>query len=115
MHTIARSTHTIALIAIKRVFTVRDGGQRRSTRHACRILFPMVAVLIDQRVGSAGDAVAVAFKQRANTRFFDTATCGASTANMDFRLSDGALLYLACRSWPTERGRCMVGRCSLTK
>lgn len=55
---------------------------------------PKVAVLIDQRVGSAGEAVAVAFKQRANTRFFGTATCGASTANVDHRLSDGALLHL---------------------
>ena len=55
---------------------------------------PKVAVLIDQRVGSAGEAVAVAFKQRANTRFFGTATCGRSTANLGFLMSDRALLNL---------------------
>jgi carboxyl-terminal processing protease len=55
---------------------------------------PKVAVLIDQRVASSGEAVAVAFKQRPNTRFFGTATCGLSTANQGFPMSDGALLNL---------------------
>jgi carboxyl-terminal processing protease len=55
---------------------------------------PAVAVLIDRRVASAGEAVAVAFKQRPNTRFFGTATCGLSTANMGYSLSDGAVLVL---------------------
>jgi len=68
--------------------------QVASAPHTVSSSSPKVAVLIDQRVGSAGEAVAVAFKQRANTRFFGTATCGASTANVDYRLSDGALLHL---------------------
>ncbi len=68
--------------------------QAPSAPHTLTSPSPRVAVLIDQRVGSAGEAVAVAFKQRPNTRFFGTATCGVSTANVDFRLSDGALLHL---------------------
>jgi carboxyl-terminal processing protease len=55
---------------------------------------PRVAVLVDRRVASAGEAVAVAFKQRPNTRFFGTATCGLSTGNASFPLSDGATLVL---------------------
>jgi hypothetical protein len=36
----------------------------------------------------------VAFKQRPNTRFFGTATCGLSNANSAYTLSDGAVLEL---------------------
>jgi carboxyl-terminal processing protease len=82
--------------------------QVASVPHTLSSSSPKVAVLIDQRVGSAGEAVAVAFKQRANTRFFGTATCGASTANVDFRLSDGALLYLTV-SVMADRTRQLYG------
>lgn len=87
-----------------------DGAvmQVASAPHTVSSSAPKVAVLIDQRVGSAGEAVAVAFKQRANTRFFGTATCGASTANMDYRLSDGALLHLT-QSVMADRTKQMYG------
>lgn len=55
---------------------------------------PKVAVLIDNLVVSSGEAVAIAFKKRPNTRFFGMATCGLSTANRSFRMSDGAILNL---------------------
>ena len=87
-----------------------DGAvmQRASAPHTLSSSSPRVAVLIDQRVGSAGEAVAVAFKQRANARFFGTATCGASTANVDFRQSDGALLHLTA-SVMADRTKQMYG------
>jgi C-terminal processing protease CtpA/Prc len=55
---------------------------------------PRVAVLTDGLVASSGEAIAVAFRSRANTRSFGAATCGLSTANGSFRLSDGAMLFL---------------------
>jgi len=55
---------------------------------------PRVAVLTDNLVASSGEAVAVAFRGRPNARSFGGATCGLSTANSGFRLSDGATLQL---------------------
>lgn len=55
---------------------------------------PRVAVLTDKAVASSGEAVVVAFRKRPDTRFFGTATCGLSTANRGFSLSDGAALWL---------------------
>lgn len=53
-----------------------------------------VAVLIDGLTGSSGEAIAVAFEGRPNTRFFGAPTCGLSTANQSYNLSDGAQLFL---------------------
>ena len=50
---------------------------------------PAVAVLIDAGTGSSGEAVAIAFKGRPNTRFFGSPTAGASTSNQGYRLPDG--------------------------
>lgn len=55
---------------------------------------PKVAVLIDQATASSGEAVAVAFKNRSDTKFFGRPTCGLSTANQNYDLADGAQLYL---------------------
>ena len=55
---------------------------------------PRVAVLTDNFVASSGEAVVVSFRARANTRSFGATTCGQSTANAGFRLSDGATLQL---------------------
>jgi hypothetical protein len=55
---------------------------------------PRVAVLTDTAVASSGEALAVAFRARPNTRSFGSATCGLSTANQRFNLSDGATLFL---------------------
>jgi hypothetical protein len=55
---------------------------------------PRVAVLTSRWVASAGEAVAVAFRGRPNTRTFGTATCGVPTGNAGHILSDGANLVI---------------------
>lgn len=55
---------------------------------------PRVAVFIDEATASSGEAIAVAFKARPNTKFFGTATCGLSTANQSYNMSDGGVLNL---------------------
>ena len=75
-----------------------DGGivqQKVTSPYYLLAPSPRVAVLLDRRVASSGEAVAVAFKQRPNTHFFGTRTCGLSTSNQGFTLSDGAVLTLS--------------------
>ena len=55
---------------------------------------PRVAVITDKRVASSGEAVAVAFRGRPDTRTFGTDTCGLPSANANYTLSDGAVLVL---------------------
>ena len=55
---------------------------------------PRVAVLLDNGIASSGEAVAIAFVGRENTRSFGSPTCGLSTANRSFALSDDAQLFL---------------------
>jgi peptidase S41-like protein len=55
---------------------------------------PRVAVLTDSLVASSGEAVAISFRGRPNARSFGGATCGLSTANQAYRLSDGGTLNL---------------------
>jgi carboxyl-terminal processing protease len=55
---------------------------------------PNVAVLIDRRTGSSGEAIGIAFRGRPKTRFFGEHTEGASTANDVIKLSDGASMWL---------------------
>jgi C-terminal processing protease CtpA/Prc len=65
--------------------------------YTLRNVDPKVAVLTDGRVASSGEAVAIAFRGRADTRFFGTPTCGLSTANATFEI-DGAQLSLTVAS-----------------
>ncbi len=54
---------------------------------------PKVAVLINSSVASSGEATAIAFKGRPNTKFFGTPTYGLSTANSPFTvLNEGTLI-----------------------
>jgi Peptidase family S41 len=55
---------------------------------------PKVAVLLDNAVSSSGEMIAIAFAGRAKTRSFGYSTCGMSTANTPFVLSDNATLFL---------------------
>lgn len=55
---------------------------------------PPVAVLIDRGTTSSGEAIAVAFRGRANTRFFGERTYGLSTANAGHSLDDGAAIWI---------------------
>jgi C-terminal processing protease CtpA/Prc len=52
-------------------------------------------VLTDGAVASSGEAVAIAFRGRPDTRAFGTSTCGFSTAVEQYPMSDGATLNLA--------------------
>ncbi len=54
-----------------------------------------VAVLIDDATGSSGEATAIAFRGRVNTRAFGIRTAGASTSTQGFQLSDGTNLVIA--------------------
>ncbi|MFM9840358.1 MAG: S41 family peptidase [Cyclobacteriaceae bacterium] len=56
---------------------------------------PKVAVLIGLRTSSSGEATAISFIGRPNTKLFGlSSTCGLSTANAAFTLSDNAQLFL---------------------
>lgn len=55
---------------------------------------PKTAVLLDNRVASSGEVIAISFIGRDDTRSFGNPTCGLSTSNRNFNLSDGAVLYL---------------------
>lgn len=69
---------------------------------------PKVAVLTDQRNGSSGEAIVIAFVGRPNTRSFGRATCGLSTANQGYPLSDGSTLYLTV-SYMADRNKKLYG------
>lgn len=64
-----------------------------------------VAVLTGHRTGSSGEAVAVAFRGRADTRFFGEPTYGVPTGNMVYHLSDGATLVLTTADDVDRAGR----------
>lgn len=53
-----------------------------------------VAVLVGPATASSGEAVAVAFRGRPDTRFFGQPTAGLSTSNQRFPLPDGSVLML---------------------
>ena len=69
---------------------------------------PRVAVLLDRAVISSGEAIAVAFSGRENTRSFGSATCGLSSANTGFSLSDGSTLFLTT-AYMADRERNIFG------
>lgn len=60
-----------------------------ATPYRLAIPAPRVAVLTDIGVASSGEAIAIAFRGRANTRSFGTQTCGLSTAIQQFPLTCG--------------------------
>lgn len=53
-----------------------------------------IAVLIDRNTLSSGEALGIAFKGRANTRFFGERTGGLATANKTIQMSDGATIQV---------------------
>lgn len=69
---------------------------------------PKVAVFIDEATASSGEAIAIAFKARPDTRFFGMSTCGLSTANQNINMPDGAILYLTV-STMADRTKKMYG------
>lgn len=53
-----------------------------------------VAVLIDRFTASSGEALAICFSGRRNTKFFGERTWGIATANAEYKLRSGATMYL---------------------
>ncbi len=94
--------HFIDPLGVVTVWDVRDGAARLSgvvqqvatAPYRLKRERPRVAVLLDNATASSGEAVAIAFRERPDTRSFGLATCGQSTANAAFVLQDGSLLNL---------------------
>jgi hypothetical protein len=70
---------------------------------------PPVAVLTDGRTASSGEAVAVAFRGRPNTRSFGASTMGKTTGNQAVRLPDGARLFVTAAVYADRTGRVYGG------
>ncbi|HEY5011259.1 MAG TPA: S41 family peptidase [Acidimicrobiia bacterium] len=66
---------------------------------------PRVAVLIGAETGSAGEAVAISFIGRPETRTFGLPTAGATSSPAYYALSDGAVLSFAAYSDVDRTGR----------
>lgn len=69
---------------------------------------PRVAVLIDNGIASSGEAVVISFKARPDTRLFGDRTCGLSTANAPYPMSDGATLNIT-EATMADRTRTLYG------
>jgi len=70
--------------------------------------FPRVAVLTDNGVASSGEALAISFIGRDNTRSFGEQTCGLSTANAAFNLASSGTLILTI-STMADRNKNLYG------
>lgn len=70
--------------------------------YVLRAAGPPVAVLLDGRVASAGEAVAISFRGRPDARSFGTRTCGLATGVQTRSLTQGAELGLAV-AWMADR------------
>jgi hypothetical protein len=69
-------------------------NQRVAAPYRLRRDRPRVAVLTDNAIASSGEAVVVSFRGRPDTRSFGDRTCGLSTANALYPMSDGATLNI---------------------
>lgn len=63
-----------------------------------------ITVLMSKETGSSGEAVAIAFKSRANTFFKGKKTAGMTTGNEPFILKDGSTLYLCTCEMADAKG-----------
>lgn len=71
---------------------------------------PPVAVLTDGQTASSGEATAIAFRGRPETKSFGQETWGVSTANRSFVLSDGAMLFLTVSTMADRTGLLYGGK-----
>ena len=72
----------------------------------CPIMKPLapVAVLIGPETASSGEATAISFIGRENTRILGQASAGLTTATMGFDLSDGAAIVLTVAVFADRTG-----------
>ena len=82
---------------VMRSYAAGRSGKATISGHAYELRSPSppVAVLLGPNTASSGEAVALAFIGRPNTRTFGAATAGYTTGNVPIPLSDGAVLNLA--------------------
>ena len=89
-------------VGLETAWEYRDGAaweggvanQRVAAPYRLRRDRPRVAVLTDNGIASSGEAVVLSFKGRPDTRSFGDRTCGLSTANAPYPMSDGATLNI---------------------
>lgn len=67
---------------------------RHSNACAADLARSPVAVLVGPKTASSGEAVAIAFRARPETRFFGQPTAGLATSNQPYALPDGGVLVL---------------------
>lgn len=72
--------------------------------HTLQTPDPPVAVLIGPQTASSGEATALSFASRPDTRFFGDTTGGLTTGNVTYPLFDGAVLVLATVSMADRTG-----------
>jgi carboxyl-terminal processing protease len=80
-----------------------------STFHTLLSPDPKVAVLLDNGVASSGEIVAISFIGRPKTKSFGAPTCGLSTGNSQFALSDGSMLLLTT-VYQADRNKTKYGK-----
>lgn len=80
-----------------------DGGML--TSDLGRPTPPRLAVLTGPQTASSGEAIAVAFRGRNDTRSFGEPTRGLSTANTAIELSDGAMVILTVSVYADRTGK----------
>lgn len=63
-----------------------------------------IAVLSSEQTASSGEALLVAVKDKANVRSFGEPSCGMSTSNRSFKLSNGATLNITTAIMASKSG-----------
>jgi len=89
-------------LGMETAWAYRDGAawegdvanQRVTAPYRLRRDRPRVAVLTANGIASSGEAVVISFRARPDTRSFGDRTCGLSTANAPYAMSDGATLNI---------------------
>ena len=71
--------------------------------------FP-IAVLVSERTGSSGEAVAVSFIGNEKTKLFGQPTWGLTTGNGNFELQDGSQIFLASTVYADRDGKKYGGK-----
>ena len=64
-----------------------------------------VAVLFGNRTASSGEAIVISFIGRRNTRSFGSNSAGYTTSNVEFKLSDQAIIFLATAVMADRTGK----------
>lgn len=91
----------------------RNGGALYGASELVRVATPFVptsasrpiAVLIDNRTASSGEATAISLQARPVTRFFGTPSCGVSTGNVARTMRNGDLFVITQSIMADRNGR----------